>query len=243
MVYGIVTIPKFRMENHFSFLSWNLALLNRSAHAPQHWELCDTEEVVREQVIELSPDIVLFQELPGLVPYIETHNMIRANPQSHSGHLAILISQRLSEFDVTLTPLEGFGLSVTFMEVGLTVANIHLAPGKGNTELRMSQLAAVIDSSPAERIVVIGDTNTRASEITNIKDSGLEVPDLPGPTWDSFRNRFNADSPRFKASFTRCITHPDVKIRDLKILEGKVIRNEKSFHISDHFALFGRMQL
>ena len=44
----------------------------------------------------------------------------------------------------------------------------------------MSQLAAVIDSSPAERIVVIGDTNTRASEITNIKDSGLEVPDLPG---------------------------------------------------------------
>ena len=51
------------MENHFSFLSWNLALLNRSAHAPQHWELCDTEEVVREQVIELSPDIVLFQEL------------------------------------------------------------------------------------------------------------------------------------------------------------------------------------
>ena len=51
------------------FLSWNLALLNRSAHAPQHWELCDTEEVVREQVIELSPDIVLFQELPGLSLY------------------------------------------------------------------------------------------------------------------------------------------------------------------------------
>ncbi len=127
MVYGIVTIPKLRMENHFSFLSWNLALLNRSAHAPQHWELCDTEEVVREQVIELSPDIVLFQELPGLVPYIETHNMVRANPQSHSGHLAILISQRLSEFETTLTPLEGFGLSVTFMEIGLTVANIHLA--------------------------------------------------------------------------------------------------------------------
>ena len=87
--------------------------------------------------------------------------MIRANPQSHSGHLAILISQRLSEFDVTLTPLEGFGLSVTFMEVGLTVANIHLAPGKGNSELRLSQLAAVIDSSPTERIAIIGDTNTR----------------------------------------------------------------------------------
>ena len=33
----------------------------------------------------------------------------------------------------------------------------------------MSQLAAVIDSSLAERIVVIGDTNTRASEITILK--------------------------------------------------------------------------
>ena len=231
------------MENHFSFLSWNLALLNRSAHAPQHWEVCDTEEVVREQIIELSPDLVFFQELPGLVPYIETHNMVRANPQSHSGHLAILISQRLSEFEVTLTPLEGFALLATFVEIDLSVANIHLAPGKGNTELRLSQLAAVIDSSPTEHIAIIGDTNTRASEITKIKDSGLEVPDLPGPTWDSFRNRFHVDSPRFKASFTRCINHPDMKIRDLQILEGKVIRSEKTFHISDHFALFGRIKL
>tara|TARA_Y100000768_G_scaffold160978_1_gene120352 strand:+ start:1887 stop:2582 length:696 start_codon:yes stop_codon:yes gene_type:complete len=231
------------MESHFSFLSWNLALLNRSAYAPQHWELCDTEEVVREQVIELSPDIVLFQELPGLVPYVETHNMVHSNPQSHSGHLAILISERFSEFEITLTPLEGFGLLVTFMEVGLTVANVHLAPGKGNSELRLSQLAAVINSSPTEHIAIIGDTNTRASEITKIKDSGLKVPDLPVPTWDSFRNRFHVDSPRFKASFTRCITHPDVKIRDLQILEGKVIRSEKTFYISDHFALFGRMQL
>ena len=56
------------MDNCISFLSWNLAMLGRPSQAPQHWELCDTEEIIREQIVELAPDIVLFQELPGLVP-------------------------------------------------------------------------------------------------------------------------------------------------------------------------------
>ena len=53
------------MDNCISFLSWNLAMLGRPSQAPQHWELCDTEEIIREQIVELAPDIVLFQELPG----------------------------------------------------------------------------------------------------------------------------------------------------------------------------------
>ncbi len=218
-------------------------MLNRSAQAPQHWELCDTEEVIREQIIELSPDIVLFQELPGLVPYIETHDMIRSNPQSHSGHLAFLISKRFSESEICHTALHGFGLLVTFKDFDLTLANIHLAPGKANSGLRMSQLSAVIQASPTEQIAIIGDTNTRQAEIAKIKDSGLIVPDLPEPTWNSYRNQFHDNGPLFKASFTRCVAHPDLKISGLQVLEGKVIRNEKSFHISDHFALFGRIHL
>jgi hypothetical protein len=107
----------------------------------------------------------------------------------------------------------------------------------------MSQLSAVIEASPTEQIAIIGDTNTRQVEISKIKDAGLIVPDLPEPTWNSYRNQFHDGGPLFKASFTRCLAHPDLKISDLQVLEGKVIRNEKSFHISDHFALFGRIQL
>ena len=231
------------MDNCISFLSWNLAMLGRPSQAPQHWELCDTEEIIREQIVELAPDIVLFQELPGLVPYIETHSMVRSNPQSHSGHLAFLISHQQAESSISHKTLEGFALLVTFEDIGLTVANVHLAPGKANNSLRVSQIASVIESSPTENIAIIGDTNTRKAEISQFQNSGLYVPELPEPTWDSYRNQFHEDSPSFKASFTRCIAHPDIRISDLQVLEGKVIRNEKAFHISDHFALFGRMQL
>ena len=218
-------------------------MLGRPSQAPQHWELCDTEEIIREQIVELAPDIVLFQELPGLVPYIETHSMVRSNPQSHSGHLAFLISHQHSESSVSYKTLEGFALLVTFEGIGLTIANVHLAPGKSNKSLRVSQIASVIESSPTENIAIIGDTNTRKAEISQFQNSGLHVPELPKPTWDSYKNQFHEDSPSFKASFTRCITHPDIRISDLQVLEGKVIRNEKAFHVSDHFALFGRMQL
>ena len=59
----------------------------RPANAPQHWELHDTEAFVRQSVLDRSPSVVLFQELPGLVPYIETHAMVGANPRTHSGNL------------------------------------------------------------------------------------------------------------------------------------------------------------
>ena len=145
-------------------------MLGRPSQAPQHWELCDTEEIIREQIVELAPDIVLFQELPGLVPYIETHSMVRSNPQSHSGHLAFLISHQHSESSVSHKTLEGFALLVTFEDIGLTVANVHLAPGKANNSLRVSQIASVIESSPTEKIAIIGDTNTRKAEISQFQN-------------------------------------------------------------------------
>ena len=75
-------------------------MLERSAEAPVSWEQYNTEEGIRQQVLSIAPDIVLFQELPGIVPFIETHDMVKANPQSHSGHLATLVSHELMQLSL-----------------------------------------------------------------------------------------------------------------------------------------------
>ena len=244
MVYG--DIKSLSVEDtrvNISFLTWNLALLGRPAFAPQYWELCDTEEVVREQVLAKTPDIVHFQELPGLVPYVETHGMIQANPRSHSGNLATLISHELLETEISHVAVEGFALLTTFHSFDLTVANVHLAPGKFSGDQRMSQISKIVAASPTDYLAIIGDTNTRSEEIDVITAAGLVAPKPPVPTWNSYKNRFHVDAPRFKTYFTRCFTHPNIRTEKLQVLEGHVIRNDKQFYVSDHFALFGRIQL
>jgi len=218
-------------------------MLSRPAHAPQHWELCDTEEVVREQILAKKPDVVHFQELPGLVPYIETHEMIRANPQSHSGHLATLISKDLLETEISHLTLEGFALLTTFHSFGLTIANVHLAPGKSAGSKRLAQISQIVGASPTECLAIIGDTNTRAGEIETIIGAGLAAPKPPSPTWNSYKNRFHAAAPKFRTYFTRSFTHPNIATQEMQVLEGHVIRNGKEFFVSDHFALFGQMLL
>ena len=59
-------------------------MLERSAEAPVLWEQYNTEETIRQQILNVNPDIVLLQELPGVVPFVETHDMIKENPKSHS---------------------------------------------------------------------------------------------------------------------------------------------------------------
>lgn len=218
-------------------------MMNRAALAPQYWELCDTEEIVREQVLAKKPDVVHFQELPGLVPYVETHGMVPANPQSHSGNLATLVSHELIESGISHQTIEGFALLTNFHSYNLTIANVHLAPGKSASHIRKSQISKIVAASHTEHLAIIGDTNTRSSEIETIEAAGLTAPKLSAPTWNSYKNRFHATTPRFRAYFTRCFTHPNITTQEMQVLEGHVIRNGKEFFVSDHFALFGQMLL
>ena len=244
MVYGEIKSPSVDIAREsISFLSWNLAMLQRPAFAPSHWELCDTEEIIREQILASGPDIVHLQELPALVPFAETHEMVKANPLSHSGNLATLVSHDLLKTGISHLSVEGCALLTTFPAFGLTVANVHLAPGKSGGGKRLTQISQIVAASPTEHLVIIGDTNTRSGDVAAITEAGLTAPRSPGPTWNSFKNRFHLQAPKFRASFTRCFAHPKVEIYDLQVLEGRVIRNDKAFCVSDHFALFGRMRL
>ncbi len=223
--------------NQLTILSWNLAMFERSADAPTYWGHSDVEATVRETVLAVKPDIVAYQELPGLVPFVETHDMIRSNPRSHSGNLATLVTHRLMATEPQAAGVKDTGILTTFPEIDLTVANVHLAPGRGSAERRREQVRVVLDASPAERVVVIGDTNTRIDEEATFADLGLDAPRPPVPTWDGYRNRFRGDQGAFRAFFTRALTAGPVSIVDQQVLDEPLDVDGQRFHLSDHFAL------
>lgn len=236
-------------EPAFTFLTWNLAMLARSAQAPVGWGQEHTEVEVRRVVLEAKPDLVLFQELPRLVPYIETHDMVKANPESHQGNLATLVShelvRRVGEPEVRV--VAGCAILTTFeaSPMPITIANVHLAPGPGSTgaSARLDQLAHIVEASPSPAIVIVGDTNTRVDELDVIGSAELDSPKPPRPTWNSRANRFHARGPRFEAYFTRAFTSPGVTVTDQRVWDRPVDSAGSRFFVSDHFGLSGSLRL
>ena len=174
-----------------------------------------------------------------MVPFVETHDMIRANPRSHNGNLATLVSHELMATEPTFSTVPGCAVLTTFAEPALTVANVHLAPGRGAAAERLDQFARVVEASPTEALVIVGDTNTRVDEVEALVDAGLHSAKPPRPTWDSRRNRFRDDMPEFSAYFTRWFASPGVTVRDVQVDHEPVERLDKRFHLGDHFALRG----
>lgn len=209
-------------------------MLERSDAAPPSWGIEHTEAAIVGRLLDLDPDLVFFQELPGLVPYLPTHGLASATPESHQGHLATLVRSGLRTDAIASSP---FVVLVTLGD--LTVANVHLAPGPGAepTRRRLGQLQAIVEASPTDALVIVGDTNTRAAEVGAVEALGLHTVTPPEPTWDSRRNRFRSEGPRFTAHFTRWFATPDVVVDDVEVLSEPEVVEGRRFHLSDHHAL------
>ncbi len=217
-------------------------MLERSQGAPRDWNQEHTQAEVRRIVLDLSPDLVLLQELPGVVPYVETHDMIRANPMSHSGNLATLVGHDLMEEEPAVEVVPGVSVLVTFRQRDVTIANVHMAPGRAGAAARIEQFQAVLDACPTADLAIVGDTNTRTGEERAIADIGLSGPRPPAPTWDGRRNRFRGETAGFVAYFTRYFISDGLAIEEAKVLsEPVVIDGLPGFHLSDHFALAGNI--
>jgi hypothetical protein len=226
-----------------SFFSWNLAMLERPATAPLFWEVSNTEAVVREQVLQVKPDIVLFQELPGMVPFVETHSMIPANPKSHSGNLATLVRNQLATSELKIATVDGCAILTTFVELDLTIANVHLPAGKGAEADRLMYLSKVIEASPTLPLVIVGDTNMRVVEADALVGMGFSGDKPPQPTWDSRRNNFRADAYEFSAYFTRWFASPGVSVSDVRVHRDAIEHDDREFFVSDHYALSGTVRV
>jgi len=225
------------------FLSWNLALLERSAQAPSSWQDFHTDDTVRHLVLALEPDVVCMQELPR-VPFVETLALLQATTTTHSGNLATLVTHEMhGEDPPPIRVIEGSALLVEFAATDVlpafTLANVHLAPGSNGAELRRDQLARVLRTARTDEVVVVGDTNTRLEEAEALAEIGL-VGDKPSrPTWNSRRNRFRHGGAEFSAYFTRWFATEGLTVTDAAVHDFPTEHADTKFWISDHFALSG----
>jgi len=215
-------------------------MLERSAQAPPNWPQESTEAAVRHFILETSPDLVLFQELPRMVPFVETHGMIPANPESHSGNLAVLVKHDLLATEPTHTVVKGCAVLTTFGEI--TVANVHLAPGAASTGERLEQFARIIEASPTPNVLVVGDTNTRVDEEEPLAEAGLVGKRPPEATWNGKKNRFRHGA-EFKAYFTRYFATEALVVSKVKVHSMPIEAQAAKFFLSDHFALSGTVAL
>lgn len=220
--------------------------MKRSAQAPHTWGLENTEAAFREIALDYSPDIVVLQELPAMVPFVETHGMMRASPKSHSGHLATLVKHEIMAGNLEVTTIAGAAILTTFDDE-LTVANVHLSPGSGKRAeaQRLEQLAQIVETSPTPRLVIVGDTNTRIAEVDALESAGLHGSRPPRPTWDSRLNPFHSgrEAREFRAYFTRWFASPGVSVSEVEVLDTPLEADGHRFHLSDHFGLLGRIEI
>lgn len=223
------------------FLTWNLAMLERSVAAPPSWQDFHTEDAIRRFVLELDPDVVCWQELPQQVPFVETLDLLPATTRSHSGLLATLVTHELAGTEPEIQAVDGAGLLSTLTDpasgLPITIANVHLEPGRGANGRRLEQLAALVSASPTEALLIIGDHNMRLEDAEPMLAAGFRGSKPPKATWDSRRNRFRDDGAEFTAYFTRWFASPTVEVSDVWVHDVPTEHDGRRFHLSDHYAL------
>jgi len=222
------------------FLSWNLNMMNTSEEAPSGWRVDQTEALIRQRILEEDIDIVCFQELPAMVPFVETHELAPANTISHSGTIATIVKKELFE-GMVCRAVGRFAVVCVFPELSLSIANVHLESTRAGAGQRLVQLQTLFDVCPTDSLLIVGDTNTRVAEETAIFETGLLGKRPPVPTWDSRRNQHSskASAKAFACYFTRYFHNDAVAVENVKVHDRPLNFDDTEFFLSDHFAISG----
>ncbi len=216
-------------------------MMERSDFAPANWRIDQTEAAVRDLVMRHDPDVVLFQELPGMVPFIETHDMAPANNKGQTGDIATLV-RRSMMLGLTATTSENSVL-IQFAQAPITLANVHLPSGKGGANYRKYAVQDIKKDCQTDELLVVGDTNTRTREEKTFRMLGLSGKRPPEPTWNGRISKYRHAAREYTAYFTRAFHTKGVQLKDMQLLTEPVTNGATPFHVSDHFPLMGRFEV
>lgn len=173
-----------------------------------------------------------------MVPYVETHDLIPANTISHSGNIATIVRKELMS-DLKSKTAGGFAVLTSGESAGITFANVHLEPGRGGESKRLASLKRLISECKTPGLVIVGDTNTRMSEVESFASIGLAGELPPRATWNSKTNRFRDSGRKYTAYYTRYFHSQNVSVANVQVWDRPLQRDGRKFHLSDHFAISG----
>ena len=237
-------MPPADHETIYSFLSWNLAMLAVSEQSPTGWDAEYTEDVIRRIVLREKPHWVFYQEIPQHVPYAEGYELIREQTDSHSGSIVSLVRQDLADEEpMEHTAIPNCAVLSTIPRLELTLANVHLPPGKSGVANRSRAIQRILEATTTDQLVVVGDTNTRVDEESSFAKLGFHIQRPPSATWNTKVNRFRSNDRRYTAYYTRYFAKGQVAVEDVKVHDVPMSVDGRQFFLSDHFALSGRIRV
>lgn len=219
-------------------------MLEISAEAPTGWDQDYTEDAIRRIVLRLRADWIFYQEIPHHVPFAEGYDLVREQTDSHCGTIVTLVRSEFAQDEaIHHSVVPGVAVLSELPRLELTIANVHMAPLSSGSETRLRMFEQVLAATQTDRLVVIGDTNTRITEEGRISALGFDVTRPPTATWNTQGNKFREDSREYTAFYTRYFAKGDVRVSDVKVHDQAMFVDGKSFFLSDHFALSGKLTL
>lgn len=227
-----------------SFVSWNLCMLVPSQQSPANWRADQSEAIIGEILQRVAPDFIFFQELPGVVPSLETHELLPATVISHCGNVATLAKKSLLAHLQSYT-IDRFAVCAQVDALDLTLANVHLEPGRGRQSeaRRAAMVRQIVERCATQSLLIIGDTNTRIGEEELLAELGMQGERPPEVTWDTHANRFRDAGPEFSAYFTRYFHNASTVVEHVKVWSKPIVQDQHEFYLSDHFAISGTVSI
>lgn len=219
-------------------------MMEISADAPTGWDPDYTEDAIRRIVLRMQPDWIFYQEIPHHVPFAEGYELVREQTDSHCGTIVTLVRTGFAEDEPiyhSVVPRVAVLSEVPRYE--LTIANVHLAPMASGAATRLRMLEQILEATQTDRLLVIGDTNTRIAEEKVIAELGFDVTRPPKSTWNTRENRFRSDAREYTAYYSRYFVKGDIAVAEARVHDQPMQVDGKSFFLSDHFALSGAVAL
>lgn len=220
-------------------LSWNIAMCQPSAQA--QWNVDENARRIRERILDANADVIAIQEAPtdtwgdACLPHYNHIGCVK----THCGFTIILVrtSIHATAFEVNDAPAVGVILNNT------SYVSLHLAPSKGNEDIRLAQLESIVRSISTPEFVLIGDTNMRKHESASVE--ALDLDDawkLLGSsktteyTWNSRINHYHTDGYQFTCRFDRAYVRA-VTCTAFSLFANVPEADTDGVYLSDHFGI------
>ena len=232
-------------------LTWNIAGRQCAQSAPESWRLPDKLCAMRREILRLKPDVLALQECPGegacaAVPEgMKFVGSVEGHPE---GCYAQLYCR--ADLDMQVVELRNRAPAVvarcTLHGIEVMFVSAHLFPHEGNEAVRAGEVKEILSRRDRSAIVLMGDLNVRREEVEPLCEKhGLRAMRCSTATWNAGRNKFHEELKNSRACypFDQIWTAGALWVEGHAACACKEYRAGKRFYLSDHFALFGLLDV
>ena len=236
-------------------LTWNISGEDLPANLPWGLDLETKWDLIRQILVDKSPDIVAVQEIPMVeLIHVYAHqlNLIPVQAiKTHAGITAICIPDAWKEDIVNIIKTESIiGCKIQRGKDVWAVGAMHLMPTKGMGQIRQMQLKNFIDlvGDRIDHIILMGDSNMRIKETAIFEELFIDDafklvgnPKHANWTWNSKENPYHENGFGFTARFDKILLR-GFQVDHFELIGNQPLEESKEpSYLSDHYGIYAEI--